>query len=125
MMNVSDNSSEVREKWGNTAAYREYEEKTADYSVQKWDDVTDGMDDIMKDFALCMQNGKSPDSAEAQGLVKMLQDYITGNFYLCTNEILICLGQMYVADERFRSNIDKHAYGTAGFISKAINVYCK
>ena len=31
---------------------------------------------------------------------------------------------MYVADERFQKNIDKHADGNAEFISKAISVYC-
>jgi hypothetical protein len=35
------------------------------------------------------------------------------------------LGQMYVADERFKNNIDKHASGTAAFICEAIEVYCK
>ena len=39
-------------------------------------------------------------------------------------EILAGLGQMYVADERFKSNIDKHATGTAAFISAAIEAYC-
>jgi hypothetical protein len=54
----------------------------------------------------------------------MLQNHITENYYLCTNEILVSLGQMYVADERFKHNIDKHADGTAMFICEAIAVYC-
>ena len=52
-------------------------------------------------------------------------NYITENYYHCTNEILAGLGQMYVADERFKNNIDKHADGTAAFISEAIGVYSK
>ena len=125
---VSDNSAynaEAEEKWGKTDAYKEYEKKTADYSGQKWDDVANGMDHIMAEFVICMRKDESPDSAEAQNLVKMLQSYITENFYLCTKEILSGLGQMYVADERFRKNIDQHADGTAVFISEAIAVYCK
>jgi hypothetical protein len=82
------------------------------------------MDRIMAEFAVCMGNGKAPDAAEAQNLVKMLQNHISSNYYLCTNEILAGLGQMYVADERFRRNIDQHADGTAAFISQAIEVYC-
>jgi hypothetical protein len=31
---------------------------------------------------------------------------------------------MYVADERFQSNIDKHMCGTAAFVSQAIAHYC-
>ena len=42
-----------------------------------------------------------PESAEAQALVKKWQAYITDNYYNCIKEILSCLGQMYVGDERF------------------------
>ena len=82
------------------------------------------MDHIIADFALCMRKGEHPDSNEAQNLVKTLQNYITENYYLCTNEILAGLGQMYIADERFTNNIDKHADGTAAYICEAIAVYC-
>ena len=54
-----------------------------------------------------------------------LQNHITENYYHCTREILFGLGQMYVADERFKNNIDKHADGTAAFIRDAITAYCK
>jgi hypothetical protein len=57
--------------------------------------------------------------------VKKLQSHITENYYTCTIEILSGLGQMYVADERFKNNIDKHADGTAAFISEAIAIYSK
>ena len=131
VMKAFDNSefekhkAEVKEKWGKTDAYQEHAERTKNYSKQKWNDLAAGMDHIMAEFALCMRKGDSPDSTEAQSLVKMLQNHITENYYLCTNEILAGLGQMYVADERFRNNIDAHAYGTAAFISEAIKVYCK
>jgi hypothetical protein len=116
--------AEVQEKWGKTGAYKEHAEKTKNYSNGKWNDLAGGMDRIMAEFALCLKKGEAPDSAEAQNLVKMLQNHITENYYLCTNEILAGLGQMYMADERFKNNIDKHGDGTAAFISEAIAVYC-
>ena len=70
-----------------------------------------------------MQSGAEPSSAEAQALVKKLQNYITENYYTCTDEILKGLGQMYVADDRFKNNIDKYAIGTAEFVSIAICKY--
>ena len=82
------------------------------------------MADLAK-FAECMKDGHAADSTEAQTLVKELQNYITENYYTCTNEILAGLGQMYVTDECFKNNIDKHAPGTAAFISEAITTYCK
>ncbi|MBR3801895.1 MAG: MerR family transcriptional regulator [Clostridia bacterium] len=131
VMKAFDNSEfenykrEAKEKWGETDAYKEHAQRTKNYSKQKWNDLAAGMDHIMAEFALCMRKDETPDSAVAQILVKLLQNHITENYYLCTNEILACLGQMYVADERFKNNIDKHADGTAAFICEAIEVYCR
>ena len=82
-------------------------------------------DQVFEKFADCMQNSNTADSTEVQVLVKELQNYITENYYTCTNQILAGLGQMYVADERFKTNIDKYGSGTAEFVSKAIEIYCK
>ena len=116
--------AEAKEKWGKTDAYRQHEAKTKNYPKQKWNDLAESMDHIMAEFALCMKNGESSDSADAQLLVKMLQNHITENYYNCTEQILTGLGQMYVADDRFKNNIDKHADGTAEFICEAIVAYC-
>lgn len=117
--------AEAQQRWGSTDAYREYAERTRQYPKQKWDALAGEMDEIMAAFAACMQRGEAPASAGAQTLVKTLQDHITGHYYRCTNEILAGLGQMYVADERFQSNIDRHAAGTAAFLRDAIAVYCR
>ena len=110
---------EVKGRWGETAAYKEHAEKTASYSKDQWQNVNDGLMAVLAKFAECMKDGYTADSAEAQTLVKELQNYITENYYTCTNEILAGLGQMYVADERFKTNIDKHTPGTAAFISES------
>lgn len=134
-MNVFDNSEfetkrqeyakEAKEKWGNTAAYKESAEKTAGYSKEKWNQVNSAMDKKIAEFADCKKKGFAPDTHEAQELVKGWQDFITENYYTCTNDILSGLGEMYVADERFKDNIDKHGDGTAQFMNDAIKVYCK
>ena len=113
----------VKEKWGHTQAYMEYSEKQ--HSKQAQDALAAGLDRIMAEFALCMKTGETPDSVQAQSLVKKLQNHITENYYRCTNDILTGLGQMYVADDRFQRNIDKHAEGTAAFIREAITAYCR
>ncbi len=131
VMDAFDNSefenykAEAQEKWGNTDAYKEYADKTKNYSKNNWQSMTDGLNDILAEFSVCMKNGEKPDSVEAQMLVKKLQSHITENCYTCTDEILAGLGQMYVLDERFKNNIDKNGDGTAEFISNAIELYCK
>lgn len=76
-------------------------------------------------LAVCKQRELSADSLKAQTLVIKLQTHITDNYYTCTNEILAGLGEMYVADERFKNNIDKYGKGTAEFASKAIAMFCQ
>ena len=116
---------ETRSRWGNTDAYREHEQKTKNYTKEKWTEANDGLMAIFAEFAALKNSGASADSAEAQALVAGLQAYITENYYTCTDEILAGLGRMYVADERFKKNIDKHGEGTAEFAADAIAVYCQ
>ena len=115
--------TEARERYGNTAAYREHEQKTKNYTKEKWAEANDGMMAIFAEFAACKDNGASADSSEAQALVAKLQAHITANYYTCTNEILAGLGKMYVADERFKKNIDKCGEGTAEFAAEGIRIY--
>ena len=117
--------TETRERYGNTAAYREHEQKTKNYTKEKWAEANDGLMAIFAEFAELKDSGASADSAEAQALVGKLQTHITENYYTCTDEILAGLGKMYVADERFKKNIDKYGEGTAEFASKAIAVFCQ
>ena len=111
---------EVRSRWGNTYAYREHERKTQNYTKEKWAEANDGLMAIFAEIAVCKDSGASADSNEAQALVAKLQAHITANYYTCTDEILAGLGKMYVADERFKKNIDKYSEGTAEFASHAI-----
>ena len=116
--------NEARERWENTAAYREHEQKTKNYTKEDWAGANDGLMAIFAEFAVCKNNGASADSAEAQELVAKLQAHITDNYYTCTNDILAGLGKMYIADERFKNNIDKYGEGTADFVAEAIAVFC-
>ena len=115
--------TEARTRWGDTDAYREHEQKTKNYTKEKWAGANDGLMVIFSEFAACKSSGASADSAEAQALVSKLQAHITANYYTCTNEILAGLGKMYVADERFQKNIDKYGEGTAEFASEGIRIY--
>ena len=90
--------TEVRERYGNTASYREHEQKTKNYTKEKWAEANDGLMAIFAEFSACKNRGVSADSVEVQTLVAKLQAHITANCYTCTDEILAGLGKMYVAD---------------------------
>lgn len=115
---------EAKVRFGSSDVYKEFESKTANYTEADFADSSEGLNIILKKLAQCKAEGNTPDSDKTQTLVKELQSFITNNFYTCTDEILKGLGAMYVADERFRENIDKKGSGTAEFISSAIEIYC-
>lgn len=123
VMSAFDNSKfesykeEAKAKWGRTEAYREYEQRGSQ-------DAGDGLMAVFAELGKVRQ--LDPDSPEAQALVKKLQDFITANYYTCTKQILQGLGQMYVADLRFKENIDRAGgAGTADFAARAIEIYCR
>ena len=121
----NDYKAEARERWGYTDAYREHEQKTKNYTKEKWTEANDGMMAIFAEFAACKESGANADSNEAPALVAKLQAHITANYYTCTDEILAGLGKMYVDDERFKKNIDKYGEGTAEFVAVSIAKYSR
>lgn len=115
-------AKEAKDKYGDSDAYKESEKKTKNYNKNDWQKINEGCNDIFKRFAT--SRDKSPENVEVQKLVSEWQQFISNNFYNCTNEILAGLGELYVNDQRFQTNIDKNGEGTAKFISQAIKVYC-
>ena len=120
---IDEYSRRAREEWGQTAAYREYEEKAKDRTKKEEKDLGEG---LMRIFAeLGQVKDLDPAGEKPQALIRKLQEYISGNYYSCTNEILGGLGKMYAAGGEFTENIDRAGgSGTAEFVNKAIGIYC-
>ena len=117
-------AAEAKARWGNTQAYRAYEGKAKLRTEAEESLLAGRMTEIFAQFG-AIKDG-DPASEAAQAKVTELQDFISANYYPCTDEILSGLGQMYVADERFRKNIDAAGgEGTAAFVQKAIAAHCK
>ena len=120
---INNYYAEAREKWGNTSEYKEYEAKSKNRTKQEFEDINDRFINIFSEIGKLKY--LSVEDENVQGKVKKLQQFITANYYTCTNEILYSLGQMYVNDERFKKNIDNAGgEGTAKFVYEAISVYC-
>ena len=121
---IDEYAKRAKEQWGQTPEYREYEEKTKDWTNQD-------QQDVMKNFMLIFAEfGKmrteDPASEKVQCEVEKLQNFISEHFYQCSDEILSGLGQMYASGGEFTQNIDKMGgEGTARFTADAIEVYCK
>lgn len=116
-------SKQAKETWGATAEYKEFEEKNCGRTPKESKDMGEQLMNIIAVFGE-LKDGE-PQSAEAQTQVKKLQDFITANYYTCTNEILAQLGTMYAAGGAFTVNIDAAGgKGTAAFAQQSIECYC-
>lgn len=120
---LNEYTAQAKAKWGGTDAYKEFEAKTAGHSQAHLASTGKALMDIFAEIGGIRQ--ESPEGEAAQALVAKLQNFITGHYYTCTPQILRGLGQMYIADETFKSNIDAAGgEGTAEFAHKAIKYYC-
>lgn len=120
---IEQYKDEAKAKWGNTAEYREYEQKS---DAQSRFERNETEFQLMKIFTeIGALRHMSPAEDTVQEKISVLQKFITDNYYECTKAILSDLGKMYVSDERFRKNIDKAGgEGTAEFVRQAVSVYC-
>ena len=118
-VDIDNFQEEVKTKWNGTKPYQEYLNNKDKIN----DDTHKGLMNIFKQIGTYLELDYSHELVQTQ--IKRLQDYISSNYYTCTNEILNNLGKMYVSDERFKNNIDKiSGKGTAEFTNKAIEYYC-
>ena len=121
---MDEYARKAKEQWGQTSEYKEYEEKAINQSSDEQKIAWQNLMLIFVEFG--KMTDKKPENVKVQLEVKKLQDYISEHFYKCSNEILNCLGQMYASGGEFTENIDKAAgSGTAVFVAKAIEIYCK
>ena len=119
---LKDYSAQAKALYGKTDAYKEYTQKAAGRTPEQDQDVNSGLMDHF--VRLGQMKDLAPDSPEVQAWVKGLQDYITANYYRCTNQILLGLGQMYAGGGEMTENIDAAGGpGTGAFACQAIMVY--
>ena len=121
---MEDYAKQAKQQWGQTPAYREYEEKTKDMTGTQQKDVINRFMLIFAEFGKMKDQDAASDFVQAQ--VRKLQDFITEHYYSCTKEILSGLGKMYAAGGEFTENIDSYGgEGTAYFVAEAIEIYCR
>ena len=123
---LDEYAEEAKKNWGKTDAYREYEEKMKGMSKAQENKMGAEIMVLFVEFGEMIRSGCAPGDDKVQAQVKRLQDFITENFYTCTNQILSGLGKMYAGGGEFTANIDKAGgEGTAAFVNQAIEEYCK
>ena len=117
-------SAQAENLYGKTDAWKEYKGKTENRTKEQERSLGDGLMGLFAELGT--MKDLSPESTEVQAWVKQLQDYISANYYRCTNQILAGLGEMYAGGGSMTENIDAAGgAGTGEFAREAIRIYCK
>lgn len=120
---LDEYAKRAKEQWGNTPEYKELKEKESKRTPEEEQQLMERFMSLFAEFGEL--KGGSPESEEAQAMVKKLQSFITEHLYTCTDKILAGLGKMYAGGGEISENIDKvGGKGTADFAAAAIEVYC-
>ena len=120
---IDEYTKKAKAQWGKTAPFREFEQKSQTRTKEETQEVMRGFQEIFVRFGELKE--ETPASENAKKQVRKLQEYLTENFYRCTDEILLDLGSMYVSDGAFTANIDRlGGEGTAAFVAEAVRIYC-
>lgn len=112
--------AEVKERWGDTEAYKESACRTARYTKQDWTAMKEEMDRIQKSLADLLGAGRAPTEPAAMDLAEEYRQHLSRWFYPCSYTLHRGLGEMYVADPRFTENLDRVRPGLPRFLREAI-----
>lgn len=121
---IDEYTRRAKASWGKTPEYQEFEEKNSHRTVKEMKDLGSQLMAIVAEFGMLKTRAVTDPLVMAQ--VRKLQDFITENYYTCSDEILSGLGTMYAAGGEFTVNINEAGGpGTAEFANEAIQAYCR
>ena len=111
---------EVKERWGNTDAYRQSKSRTSKYSKDDFDAAKVDQEAATELFVYAFGNSLPIDSPKAQEAVIAHREAITKWFYDCSIEMQKNLALMYIEDPRFKEYYDGRVRGLAQYVHDAI-----
>lgn len=121
----SEYEQEAQERWGSTEAYAESARRTRSYGPDDWQQIKLEADAINRELAQLLESGAPPTSDAARALAERHRLHIDRWFYPCDAHMHVALGRMYLADERFAANYEKHAVGLTAYLTAAIEANAK
>ncbi|MEM9494799.1 MAG: MerR family transcriptional regulator [Pseudomonadota bacterium] len=112
---------EAKEKWGETAAYRESARRTKTYGEDQWRAIKAEGAQIWADAAAAMQAGEPHHSGAASEIVERHRSHICRWFYDLTPEAHGQLAALWRADPRFAETIEGYGAGLTEWLAKAVD----
>ncbi|MDR2279916.1 MAG: MerR family transcriptional regulator [Gordonia sp. (in: high G+C Gram-positive bacteria)] len=112
--------AEAEERWGQTDAWAQSAARTSTYTKADWAEVKAEQDAVNAEFVDAMKSGEPADGERARAAAERARLQINDRFYDCDHEFHRCLGEMYVADERFAATYNALEPGLAQYVRDAI-----
>ncbi|MFG2421793.1 MerR family transcriptional regulator [Streptomyces sp. NPDC048448] len=113
-------AEEAEQRWGGTEAYAESQRRAARYTKDDWKRMQAEVASWGERYDALMEAGEPPAGECAMDMAEEHRLHITRWFYACSYEIHRGLGEMYVADERFKEFYDSMRPGLAEHLKEAI-----
>jgi len=114
-------AAEAEERWGDTAAWKQSQRRTSQYSKEDWAQVKAEMDAVNEAFVVAKRAGLPAASAEAMDAAEQHRSHIHDRFYDVSYDLHRGLADMYVADPRFAKTYDDLEAGLAAYVHDAIH----
>jgi len=112
---------EAEERWGDTDAYRQSQERTRRYTKDDWRRIAAEGEEVTERLAAMKRAGMPPDSTEAMDAAEAHRAQIDRWFYDVGYPMHRGLADMYLADPRFTKTYDDQEPGLAQYVHDAIH----
>ena len=113
-------AAEAQQRWPEQVA--ESNRRLARLSADEQRELFVRGDQIAQALAVAMTSGATAEADAVQELIAQHFDWIC-QFWMPSRDAYVGLGEMYVADERFKARYEQIATGLAEFLKDAMRLY--
>ncbi|THA36647.1 MerR family transcriptional regulator [Streptomyces sp. A1277] len=114
-------AEEAERRWSGTDSYAESQRRAARYTKEDWQRMKAEVDAWAERYQALMEAGEPATGERAMDMAEEHRLHISGWFYECGYEMHRCLGEMYVADPRFKAFYESMRPGLAEHLREAID----
>lgn len=114
-------AAQARQRYGDTAQWQQYAERSAARTPEQWQAVTDTVTGLDRALADAMAAGVTPGSPEANQLVERHRAVFTTAYFPLTRQMQVCLGRRYESDPGFAAHYDGIRTGLATWLRHSID----
>jgi DNA-binding transcriptional MerR regulator len=115
-----EHAQEAEQRWGETAAWKQSQRRTAAYTRDDWITIKGEADANIRDFADALRAGQRATGEVAKDLAEAHRQHISRWFYDCGFQMHRSLAEMYISDPRYTASYDEIEPGFSQYVHDAI-----